>query len=150
MGFYGEIAVRGVINGDIKQVWHSSISKRFAETFQMPEPVTSDDLFNPNRKFEYYHTFSLDFLLEELQKIEEWDAKMLKDNILSIHHSCNQVIQSRVPDVEDLRYLQELIQDNLSFRDDFRKSELEDVIAECNEAMFDGLQNIHVVWAGSW
>jgi hypothetical protein len=149
MGFYGELSVRGSKNGLVEQISHFPISQRFAETWMMPNAYTEDEMFNPNRKFDYYFRFEYDFLLEQLKDMHNFeDRYCLGENIKSIKSMCETIIISEFPSVPDLEYLQELIQDNLSAKKSFKREELEEVIQECREAITLGFTDIHVVYVG--
>ena len=149
MGFYGEVALRGSKDGSVKQISHFPISQRFAETWRMPNAYESDEMFNPDRKFDYYFKFEYDFLLKQLEELHDFeDRYCLEDNIKDIKSMCNIIILSEFPSVSDLEYLEELIQNNLSCKDTFKRQELKDVIQHCEEVIALGFTDVHVVYVG--
>ncbi len=119
MGFYGEYVVRGVKNGIVEQLEHGCISKWFAETWRMPTAYAKDEMFNPHRKFDYYFKLSYDFLLKQLKELDHFENTfLLQGNIQSIKNICKTITYSEIPIVSDLQYLKELIQDNLSAKEE--------------------------------
>jgi hypothetical protein len=148
MGFYGEVSIRGTKNGKIEQISHFPISKHFTETWKMTSAYTEDEMFNPKRKFDYYYRFEYDFLLEQLKEMNNFENSFLTDNIKSIKAICETIHCSQMPTMSDLQYLQELIQDNLSARESFKREELEEVIQECKEAIRNNFTDVHIVYVG--